>query len=293
MIQKNEFFQDWLFRYQYIYRMRRTDKEKQRFLKSIVTDISQIREDLQVIEYNKYKKGASRNVYVGDIQKADQIICTYYDTPPATLQDYPLFKREEQKKQVTTFILLTSLCLILVGGMGLFVTQNYLSKGINWNSPLTIALIASYALYFLILSKVSKGISSRRTLVRNTSSLLTLLTLMDKLRGTKTAFALLDEGCFGESGLNELINNSKKTNQIFYLDGIGSDLALQAIGPNFEKKQLAASDISLISSEGKINYLFSGQERKDEKMTYIIEKSSLKSKQLNMDNLEKVINYFK
>mgnify|MGYP007028656928 CR=1 FL=1 len=36
-------FNDWLFRYRYIYRSRLSDRSKKRFLNALVTDISQIR----------------------------------------------------------------------------------------------------------------------------------------------------------------------------------------------------------------------------------------------------------
>ena len=71
-MQQNEKFKDWLFRYQSFYRVRRTDKSKRRFISALVADISDMREDVQVIEYNRHKKYASRNVYVGDIEKADR-----------------------------------------------------------------------------------------------------------------------------------------------------------------------------------------------------------------------------
>ncbi len=39
---------DWLFRYQYIYRVRSNEKSKQRFLKALVADLLAIREDITV-----------------------------------------------------------------------------------------------------------------------------------------------------------------------------------------------------------------------------------------------------
>ena len=103
MMQQNEKFKDWLFRYQSIYRVRRTEKSKRRFLSALVTDLSEMREDVQVIEYNRQKKYASRNVYVGDIDKADQIICTYYDTPIQHFGPYILFDRRRTGKTNNQF----------------------------------------------------------------------------------------------------------------------------------------------------------------------------------------------
>jgi hypothetical protein len=97
-MEQSEVFKDWLFRYQYVYRLRRTEKSKKRFLAALVTDIAKIREDVRVIEYDQQKKYASRNVYVGNIKQADRVICTFYDTPPESIGSYQLFDRKDQAK---------------------------------------------------------------------------------------------------------------------------------------------------------------------------------------------------
>ncbi len=98
-MEQTEVFKDWLFRYQYVYRLRRTEKSKKRFLAALVTDIAKMREDVHVIEYDRQKKYASRNVYVGDIKQADQVICTFYDTPPESVGSYQLFNRKIKPKK--------------------------------------------------------------------------------------------------------------------------------------------------------------------------------------------------
>ncbi|WP_347239696.1 mannonate dehydratase [Enterococcus lactis] len=79
-MKKNELFRDWEFRYRYVYLKRRTKKSKQRFLSALVSDIYSMRTDVTVIAYDTpaYR---SKNIYVGDIEKAEKVICTYYDTP--------------------------------------------------------------------------------------------------------------------------------------------------------------------------------------------------------------------
>ena len=104
----NDIFNDRLARYSFMYRSRNSNKEKTRFLKALVTDISQVRKDISVIEYSNQKKFSARNVYVGNIEKADQIVCTYYDTPPAYLGDYVLFDRKKQQKQTTKDLFFTT-----------------------------------------------------------------------------------------------------------------------------------------------------------------------------------------
>lgn len=54
-MEQTEGFKDWLFRYQYVYRLRRTEKSKKRFLAALVTDIAKMRKDVRVIEYDQQK----------------------------------------------------------------------------------------------------------------------------------------------------------------------------------------------------------------------------------------------
>ena len=55
-MEQSEVFKDWLFRYQYVYRLRRTEKSKKRFLAALVTDIAKIREDVRVSKRNMLRE---------------------------------------------------------------------------------------------------------------------------------------------------------------------------------------------------------------------------------------------
>lgn len=41
----------------------------------------------------------SKNIYVGDIEKAEKVICTYYDTPVHALGSYFMFDWKDQRKK--------------------------------------------------------------------------------------------------------------------------------------------------------------------------------------------------
>lgn len=294
-MQQNGDFKDWLFRYQYIYRVRSTEKSKRRFLSALVMDISKMREDIQVIEYNRHKKYASRNVYVGDIEKADQIICTYYDTPPKSYGSYVLFNLKEQRQRTTAFIIINSLLMILVGVICTFVFMQYGENNFELNSFRAFPIIFVYGIYFFLLGKVTKGLPSRKTLIRNTSSVLALLELISELKETSsTAFAFIDEGSFGESGLEALNTSCKKKAQIFMLDSVGADAPLHVLGNAFSKSKIKELKIDHPSSNQGINYIFSARtEENEQKIRYYLKKSDLKQKKLNKQNLVKVIKLFK
>jgi len=293
-MQQNEKFKDWLFRYQSIYRVRRTEKSKRRFLSALVTDISEMREDVQVIEYNRHKKYASRNVYVGDIEKADQIICTYYDTPIQNFGPYILFDRKEQEKRTTSFILVSSILMILVGIVGTLLYMRYASGAVDLISFRNLFIALTYGVFFYLLGKIAKGLSNRKTLIRNTSSVLAMLAMMSEAKGKRTAFAFVDEGSFGESGLEALRTSHNKKAKIFFLDCVGADAPLHVIGNDVSKAKLSELSIDHQSSDQRINYVFSAKTSKKEQKTRLyLDKSDLSRKTLNMENITKIVELFK
>ena len=157
-----------------------------------------------------------QNVYIGDIEKADKIVCTYYDTPPTHFGDYVLFDRRKQEKQTTKAVLSMSLAWVLVGLIGTLLYIKLNSAPFVLLSVQTLCLVLIYAGYFLVLSKLSKGMWNRKNLIRNTSSILCLLQMLTENRNEKkVAYAFIDEGCYGEQGLNFLMKSIKNNANIY------------------------------------------------------------------------------
>ena len=119
-MKKNELFRDWEFRYRYIYRKRRTKKSKQRFLSALVSDIYSMRTDVTVTAYDTLAY-RSKNIYVGDIEKAEKVICTYYDTPVHALGSYFMFDWKDQRKKTIYSILLSFILLFSLGWWGMMI----------------------------------------------------------------------------------------------------------------------------------------------------------------------------
>src|SRR5699024_8160586 len=143
----------------------------------------------------EYQHGIT-NVYVGDIEHADKIICTYYDTPPISIKNYPLFDTKLQKKQILSAIIPMTTLWIFFGGIFTFILYHNLINKFSLVSIQTLGTIILYFLYFKILSSISKGAINRKTLIRNTSSLLCILDILNKYRlNKKIAFAFVDGGC--------------------------------------------------------------------------------------------------
>lgn len=289
-MEQTEGFKDWLFRYQYVYRLRRTEKSKKRFLAALVTDIAKMREDVRVIEYNQQKKYAARNVYVGNIKQADRVICTFYDTPPESFGSYQLFDRKDQAKKTTRFILASTIVAILLGIVGTLIYMRLSPNSFQLNSIGTLGIVAIYAAYFALLGKVTKGLSNRKTLVRNTSSILAMLKMIAENKQKNIAYAFLDEGSYGNKGLDELQDQVKNHCKIYYLDSVGASAPLHLIGesPNSSKIN---SNVDYQAADQKVSYLFSA--RKDQEHAgFYLNPADLKEKQLNMENIATVTSLF-
>lgn len=283
-----DIFNDRLARYSFMYRSRNSNKEKIRFLKALVTDISQVRKDISVIEYSNQKKFSARNVYVGNIEKADQIVCTYYDTPPAYWGDYILFDRKKQGQQTTKAVLLTSLIWFFLGILGTLLYMKLASAPFVLFSVQTACLALIFGGYFVILSKLSKGAWNRKNLIRNTSSVLCLLQMLTENQDQKkVAYAFIDEGCYGERGLDVLMSSVKKNAKVYYLDSIGADATLNVMGQQFKKEVVESKKIRYVSPKDKINYLFCADMNQDKE--FYLDKSKLNKKNLNYDHFNQII----
>lgn len=289
-MEQSEVFKDWLFRYQYVYRLRRTEKSKKRFLAALVTDIAKMREDVQVIEYDQQKKYASRNVYVGNIKQADRVICTFYDTPPESIGSYQLFDRKDQARKTTTFILASTLIAILLGVIGTLIYMRLSPDSFQLNSLSTIMIMLIYAGYFILLGKITKGLSNRKTLVRNTSSILAMLKMIAENKQKNIAYAFLDEGSYGNKGLDELQRQVNGHCKIYYLDSVGATAPLHLVGKLPSNKKIG-ENVEYQEADQKVSYLFSA--RKDQtNAAFYLNPADLKKKQLNMDNIVTVTNLF-
>lgn len=288
-MKNEEQMQDWLFHYRYVYRTRRTKKGKQRFLSALVADITAMRQDVTVIAYNQ-PNYHSRNVYVGDIEKADKIICTYYDTPPAYLGSYALFNRKEQRSKTLWALFLGTVITLGIGSVGVFFYMKFFSTSFAFHSFQTWGFIALFSLYFMFLGKVTKGLSSRQTFIRNTSSVLVLLAMMRVSKDASIAYAFIDEGSFGEAGLDVIKASGKKDSQLFFLDSVGGDAPLHFQGHYFSKTAKSQETIHLPQDQ-QTNYIFGGRELAQTGM-YYLSQADLKQKTLNVTNLEKIIAIF-
>lgn len=293
MDQEEQLIKDWYIRYYSIFRKRYTKKQKNRFLESLSADIQQFRTDVKLDTFKLIKQDSVeyKNLYVGDIKKADTIICTYYDTPVAHFGPYRFFDVEHRKKNSMNFILISSLAYILFGGLftwliGMPVFQAYSF----WSFP-SLLCILFYGLYFLFLGNITKGWPSKHNLMRNTSSLLAQLLGIKQNDDKRTAFAFLDAGCTNNAGLEKLLERSKA--KVYHLDSVGSDQTLYQVMNN-KKLAVTGNDIKIVEyseiENDRLVHIISGRKKED---TFFLNQDDLKQKQLSNENMNQVSAFMK
>lgn len=111
------------------------------------------------------------------------------------------------------------------------------------------------------MGKAARGWPSRQTFIRNTSSILTMLEMIRTIDDPSVAYAFVDEGCYGEKGLDSVRSGMKKEAILFYLDSVGADTPLQFSGNYFSNKEQWLKQVDKLK-EKNVNYIFSARKSK-------------------------------
>lgn len=220
-MESNRQMNDWIVRYGFLLKKRNSDKQKDKFIQTFLSDVLNIRDDINVIEIEE-KKRKYHNIYIGDVSKADKIITTYFDTPIVSFGDYSFTDTEKNKRNTLTRIAFESVASLCIG-LGIFFSLTRVFEGTLLTTVLTVFALA----FFYVFNGIVKGRASSKTQVRNTSSLVLVLSLLAKYKGNKkVAFAIVDGGCTNEIGLVALKNSVKPQSRIYELDSVGANTAL-------------------------------------------------------------------
>lgn len=292
-MEQDEQLQDWYVRYHSIFGKRYTRKRKDRFLESLSADIRQFRTDVELDTFKLNEKDAVeyKNLYVGDIGKANTIICTYYDTPAVHLGPYQFFNVENRAKNTMLFIFISSALYII---LGLLFTWKVAMPVFQTNALVSIPslfCILFYILYFYFLKSVTRGWPNRHNLIRNTSSILVQLYCTKQLKNKQLAFAFLDAGCTNNAGLEKVMNQSGAT--IYMLDSIGSGGNLYQVMSNRTLAISSDSVETVISGDvtnDRLLYVISANKENDH---FTLSKKELQQNQLSDTNMNEVIDFLK
>lgn len=210
-----EMLQDWLFRYQYIFKSRNTMAGKRRFLDAIAAEAAASSLPAALDLFPVSGKETGINLYLGDLEHAKKVLCTYYDTPKGYLGSYTLFDRSRQQTQTLLFLALSGLLV-----MAICTALMYVLLKRSASLPVIMLCVVLALLCVWVLRSLMNGSVSTRGQSRNTASIAAILASMAKAQGQEEiAYAFLDYGCCSDRGLEQL-KQKVDAGRITYLDCI-------------------------------------------------------------------------
>ena len=224
---------DLVLRYGVILGRRFSQGQKRRFLAAAAQqfELSGYKASLQEDKRTIGVAGSKRfhNLYAGDLSRAKAVFVTYYDTPVKSFgkRDVRAFDANFRSQDVwASMALLGVLVLVAMAIVGLLIWPMIAAEG-----ALSIWGLLFLAVCVAVLALVTsrrEGLAERDNMVRNSSSLAVLFDLAHEAQaaglGEKIAFALVDEGCRSEHGLEMLRNRlGRRGPKRIYVDSLGSD----------------------------------------------------------------------
>jgi len=201
-----------------LYQERMHRKSKKKFRDYLHTKAQELNLPYQIVPESWF----SKNVFIGSIDTAEYILSAHYDTPPRM----PPFL---VKNVITYNIIIMAMIVVLIGLSIIFSIHPFLTS-------LIIFLFVGYNFGF-------PAISNKYNLNDNTSGVLTLLYLMQRIKTPKVAFVFFDneeKGLFGSLGFARYLRKKKLNYQLrkyinFDCVGRGNVFSLD----HFNRPQLA------------------------------------------------------
>lgn len=227
---------DWLLRYGIILGKRYSVKERTKFLQSAQREFAAMGYAVDTtaseVKLFKNEKRTFYNLYAGNVKDADIVYATYYDTPVKSYGLYQpnAFQMKNNSNVLRVNLLILLMAMILFGGILYFALFPQIQAN-GWISFWTVLTALLAFLFYSVISYLRGGIPNRVNMIRNTSSILTLLKLantLPKQKRKKAAFAFVDGGTYSDYGVQMLRSYLKNPKtKIVLLDGVGNHGTLQ------------------------------------------------------------------
>lgn len=286
-----EQFNDWVVRYNHLFKARYTKKQKKKFLQSFLTDLTAIRDDVE-LRGDKQDKN-SYHVVVGNLEKARYVLATYYDTPAVYHGTYKFFDTKSQRQKTMIPIAFFATLMLIIG----IILTYYVSIPIfnNVFSFKTVLLVLFYVVYFWIFGKITRGWPEKNNTVRNNSSILFLLQYIADNPESKFAFVFYDNGCQGDKSVQKILGKlNKKRQSLYVLDSIGGTSNL-LVATNKENKIHQGYFMEKINGglEPSCKVLLTSTNDSKEIKQLFLNKETLNAKKINKENFSKLDLFFK
>lgn len=166
----------------------------------------------------------SRNLHIGDIKKADTLICVPYDTASKILwrksQYYPLNTKKNLRIEMKNTVIHYSLAVVSLGFYYLIHRNFLLDTTLVWN--VMASFIAAVIIYKFIV-----GFANKYNFIRNTASIVILMKMIRSLKKQRgVAYVLMDRTSNSYEGfkqLNAALGSQASRKTMFILDCIAAD----------------------------------------------------------------------
>ena len=180
------------------YQVRKTKKQKTAFIEFIKRELPEA--DIQIEQGGLCK---SRNIVIGDVEKAEYVLGAHYDTQPVL--PFPNFLTP---KNMFIYLLYV---LAMVAGFSIIVAAVSWVVGYLTKDSL-LALIAGDGVLFVLLALMLFGKANQHTANDNTSGVITLIEAynIEEIR-SKAAFVFFDHEEIGLFGSMYFAKKHKKT----------------------------------------------------------------------------------
>lgn len=291
MNQSEERLKDWLFRYRTVFNKRQTAAQINRFIHSFVQDVYQFREDIEVKELTNNEQDFGKIIIVGNPKKAQQVVATYYDTPKQHFGSYDFFDVPQQEKKTFQYIMISAGLLFLAGFITMLLYLNWSQFTIDFGDYKTWIVSLMVMAYFWIANKVSRGMSRRKNVIRNISSVIALMELMYQRQDPGIAYLLIPNGAYGFEQIELVRQLFVKRGELYYLDSIGSQQDLYCFTKSkTEQDKCQQFGIKAQAGSTHYHYIISSQSSSE---CYYLDRHDLNATEVNWKNIHTIIAYFK
>lgn len=249
-------YADWIFRYQYMYPRRYTNKQKRRFVQALYADLKMMGADVSTGHYTVSERDVRGYIAVGKPAKARKIIVAAFNTPPAVPGSYVYFDPEKEKRQATTAIAAEIIAWAVLCGLLIFSYLKFQTRIGFW------LWLLLFTLMFLLAVMIRNQTLPTSGLVRSTSSILTLLGLVSDGCSSDTAYLFVDDPGDGLWKKNIRMNPRAR---IIITGSLGADAPLQT------------------RTDGKETFMFRADKKDD---SYVLTSSKLHARKVDPALLE-------
>ncbi|MDF7670800.1 hypothetical protein PT276_06265 [Orbaceae bacterium ESL0721] len=284
---------DLIVRYCLLFGRRFSYKEKIAFLRVIAKELIPlgyaVDAKLAKLKLRRNRYANYYNAYIGDLNHADIIVATYYDTGINSFnlsKTYP-FQRAFSKKTYLIGLLPTLVLTIMAILLALFIILPTIqTAGIL--SPAGVISALGLLLCFYLIMRFRSGIPNKNNFVCNSSTIIVLLSMIQKLDPAakkRIAFVLYDGGCTNQFGLRMLEDHIKNRGekQFIFLDSIGNSESLHFFKPahfDYQQQGITFNQGEIATSLQKYILITAGERGKDNQIV-IKHANSSRDKQLS------------